>query len=988
MRWRLNRGEFLAGQTLPDAVDFELWLLGELTRLRALWERGLSELAARSIALGRYESAIQWAQQLVQSNPLLEEAHADLIRLYAQTGQRQAALQQYERCSDLLRQELAVEPMPELQALYARVAAGESGAPSPSTLVATEDLRQPADFVGRDAELAQLHQAWQAARRGQGTVVLLEAEAGGGKTRLAHEFSRSLSEAVFLAGQCYESTRALPYRPWIDILEARLAGLDDATLTKLPALWLEQLMRLLPALAHRLGRDLPTAPPTAGGELERLFTAVTEFLFRLPDTPPLLIFVDNLQWADEASLQLFHFVARRVPRAGRWFSETRGALLMGAFRSEELYDVPALQALVSDLQRDPLLHLRLEPLALESIIILTAQLWPKLPAGYRPQVCAMLGEATGGNPLFVTEVLRELAHTTAPPPTLPVPPSVRDLVHHRLRQLPESARQVTEAIAVLGSPVTLAQARQTSARSDEETVTAIDLGLRWRLLQPAVESHTVHYDFSHDLVREAVVSQLSDVRRRLLHRRAATTLEQAGGQAATLAYHWGMAGDVMKEAHYAALAGEQAAACYANDEAVRYLERALLLITEPERRMEVMRKLGDVWELVGRWAEAEIVFRKALELAESVGDSQTQAQHQVVLGKLMRQQGSYTEALMWLERARAVYETLGDQQGLSEAVGGMGAVYWCQLDYPRALACFEQKLHIAKEVGDRQGASQAVGSMGVVYTELGDYSLALACYGQDLQIATELGDRLRIGKVVGNMGTVYLEQGDYRRGLACYEQQLQIAVESGDRFMTCVSVGNMVPVYAVQGDYSTADRLSRQAIVLGRALNIPLYLCEYLLNKADLYVRQRRYDAGQHLNHEALSVATQIERKDIQFLAEVLSVRLRARLHQIDMPAAIGKLEALLDEWPEDSQQAAVQYEIWRLDPTQATCRQNAADLYRDLYARTPNIKYRQRYTELTRDALPDPTPLPGLPEIVTQNPVDRDALLAQVDQMITELEG
>ncbi|MFQ5857375.1 MAG: tetratricopeptide repeat protein, partial [Anaerolineae bacterium] len=343
---------------------------------------------------------------------------------------------------------------------------------------------------------------------------------------------------------------------------------------------------------------------------------------------------------------------------------------------------------------------------------------------------------------------------------------------------------------------------------------------------------------------------------------------------------------------------------------------------------------------------------------------------------------------MWLERARAVYETLGDQQGLSEAVGGMGAVYWCQLDYPRALACFEQKLHIAKEVGDRQGASQAVGSMGVVYTELGDYSLALACYGQDLQIATELGDRLRIGKVVGNMGTVYLEQGDYRRGLACYEQQLQIAVESGDRFMTCVSVGNMVPVYAVQGDYSTADRLSRQAIVLGRALNIPLYLCEYLLNKADLYVRQRRYDAGQHLNHEALSVATQIERKDIQFLAEVLSVRLRARLHQIDMPAAIGKLEALLDEWPEDSQQAAVQYEIWRLDPTQATCRQNAADLYRDLYARTPNIKYRQRYTELTRDALPDPTPLPGLPEIVTQNPVDRDALLAQVDQMITELEG
>ena len=155
-----------------------------------------------------------------------------------------------------------------------------------------------------------------------------------------------------LSGQCYESTRALPYRPWIDVLESRLAQLSDQALRTLSPFWLEQLARLVPTLNARLSRRAATAAPTAGVEVEHLFGAVNAMLSS-PSPRPLLIFIDNLQWADEASLRLFQSVARR--------SRNASTLLIGTFRSEEAADSPALQSLLGDLRRDGLTHLRLAP---------------------------------------------------------------------------------------------------------------------------------------------------------------------------------------------------------------------------------------------------------------------------------------------------------------------------------------------------------------------------------------------------------------------------------------------------------------------------------------------------------------------------------------------------------------------------------------------------------------------------------------------------
>lgn len=975
----LYQSEFLTDISGSSSTAFEFWLLHERARYRQLYERGLAALITRLITQGDLAEAIRRAQTLARQNPLREEAHARLIWLYGRTGQREAALAQYEQCRVLLHRELAVEPAPELQALRDEIVVGELSRAYtlPAAVAQPVFVAQPGgNFVGRAAEMARLRQVWQAVGPGYSRVAILVAAAGMGKSRLVREFARTLPEAEFLVGECYESARTLSYAPWLDLLEAWAARLDTAVLERLSPSAAGYLTRLLPALARRLPRQRRAEPP-AGGELTRLFTAVSEFLLELHQTP-LLIFLDDLQWADEASLQLFHFLSRRSP-PGK-------VLFIGAYRPEETGDTPALQLLVSDMQRRSPLQLSLPPLDKEAITQLAGQLWPGLLPADQPQVADTLLRATGGNPLFVAEILRELAPLTVAPPVLPVPPSASELIQRRLNRLPGSGRQVVEAMAILDGPATPAQAQQASGRSQEETAAAIDQALRHGLLQPHPATTAPCYDFAHDLIRQAVVAQLSPVRRQLLHRRATAALEPAGAPAATLAYHWQMAGDMAKEGHYAALAGEQAAAVYNNEEAARYLARAISLTNDPAQRVGLMRRQGEVLQLLGRYQEAGALYEQALALAETAADRRAAAACRVALARLARLKGDYAAATNWLAQARADYQALDDQPGVAETLWGLGAIYWSQLDYARALDCFQEQLAIARHLDDRPLIAKAVGSMAVAYTERGDYQQALNCYHERLQIDLAGNDRLSLAKTAGNMGMVYAGMGDDGHALACYHFLLKETLASGDRQNVFVALGNMIGVYTAQGDDALAGRLARQAITLGRALDLPLYLCEYLYASAELCARQERYAEAMPLNEEAIEIAMAIGRTDIQLPAQLLLLRLRLAGGELDRDTAVHSLQSWLDDWPAAQEQAAILYDLWRLEPGADSLRQQAAMLYHNLYAQTPNVTYRRRYQKLTGKGLPPPPTAPPPPEIVAHSAIDLDVLLHQVDQLIVEL--
>jgi DNA-binding SARP family transcriptional activator len=760
----LYRGEFLEGLTLPDAPEFELWLLGQRAHARHLLERGLLALVQRLSQDGQYDTAVAHARQLLQHNPLLEEAYAQLIWLYAQTGQRDAALRQYEQCRAMLQSELGVEPTDSLQQLQAAILAGQLARPlrphSAQALHAQEvaalsaTITPAPDFVGRAAEHARLQDAWRSAQAGQGSAILIGAAAGGGKTRLVTELTRHLQRQIppvaVYTGHCYESTRTLPYQPWLEILEAHWQRLDEATWQQLSPATLAYVSRLLPGLARR-------RPASSGvvDEPERLFTAVADFLAHSPNGQPLpcLLFLDDLQWADEASLRLLHYLSQRISRFP-W-------LLIGAYRAEEAADTPALAMLLDDFARRGVPCLTLAPLTAAEIETVTAHAWPQLASGYRGHVAAMLAQATGGNALFVTAVLQELAASNHLPAELPVPATVQDLIQRRLRRLPQGSRQVLEALAVLGGGAALAQLQQISARSDEETAQSLEWGLQWGLVMAETAVSPTTYQFHHDLVREAVYATLSAVRRQRLHRRTAQWLARIAQRqpepiqqeiAARILYH-AQRGEAFDLAfQWAPLAAAHARQMFAYQDALHALDVMrsafaqcqFLPDFDPDRAEPVLFEqliwwLSHSWFLGKSEAEEQVVRQQAQAILARHPSPLRTAQLEFVTAQLTL---GYADAMPVMQ---AVYRQFWQLGNLSLAATALLSAANASITLSRnkdGRSLYEQALTLYRQADDVAGEVKCLAGLAWTAINLGEIAVALRHSQQALTISQSQGDKL------------------------------------------------------------------------------------------------------------------------------------------------------------------------------------------------------------------------------------------------------
>ena len=807
----LYRGEFLAQLRLPGEANFEFWLLAERARYQQLYERGLRAAIRHNMALTAYERALDQARQLLQVNPLLEEGHALLMQLYVQLGQQEAALAQYVQCRQMLAAELAVEPSPELTALHKQIRAGElarwAGRPLLAMTPPEAFVSDQVELVGREKELERLAVAWQ-----RGEAVTVTGVAGAGKSALVAQFAASQVGARLLRGDCYESTVRLPFRPWLDIVEGLLALVPDRQWEPPHSFWLDQLASVSPVLAAQRGASAAPLPPASQ---QHLFTAFAELLLQTPGLPPLLVFIDDLQWADESSMQLLPFFAGRAGRR-----DGAQLLLVTAYRSEEVEDNPLLPTILRDLGRAAnLATIELPPLGAAEVDALIRQLWPALPPGFRtPHVRDRLLGATAGNPLFLTELLRELAEGERLPVEMPIPPGLQELVERRLAQLAESGCQVAEALAVLEQPADLGLIQQVSGRSEDEVAAALDAGLRWRLLRVAAEAPAGRYDFAHDLLRAAVVDQMSVIRRQLLHRRAAGGLGQRVTPAAKIAYHWQLAAEPAQEAIWWQKAGDEAARIYANSDAERYYERALALSQAPAARAKLILSLVDVYLVASRWREGLALLADSKDEMERADSDYLRGRWQQRQGNLLYQQGDYDAALLCLREAQRYLGACGALLEQAQVSGAIGSVYWRRSQYDEALAAMRQKQEMAEELGDLRLEAEALGGIGAVLTQLDEWSASLEMQQLALERARQSNDPLRVGKLQGNIGVTYARQKKYQPAAEYFLQQYASDSKLGDEAGMANSIGNLGTVYRMFGQFGLARACAKARLDV--ALNL------------------------------------------------------------------------------------------------------------------------------------------------------------------------
>jgi DNA-binding CsgD family transcriptional regulator len=483
-------------------------------------------------------------------------------------------------------------------------------------------------FVGRAAELAELRAAFERAAAGRTQVVLLVGEPGIGKTRLLEECFASLEPAAAHVswGACHEWEGSPPYWPWMPafrtLLDAPGADADNLRTDLGPAA--VEIAQLLPEVRERWP-DLPALQPLPPNAARfRLFEALAGWLSRAAARRPLLLILDDLHWADAASLLLLEFVAREV--------RTAPLLLVGTYRNVELRRRHPLADTLSELARESrCLRLPLSRLPKDMVGAYLTE-----TAGSTPRAALLdaVYAETEGNPFFMTEIARLLIAEGGfnaehgAPMRVRLPESVREVIGRRLNRLSDACTATLGIAAVLGREFELALLARVSETSADELLTRLDAALSARLLDEGAQLG--HFRFSHALIQETLYDELSVAQRGRLHRRVAEELETLGTDERldALAYHCGRAaalGLADKAVEYSVRAAERATAQYAWEGAVAHYERALealeLLSPRDERRRgELLLALGAAQWRAGDSRAAQTASRAAAQIARDIGD--------------------------------------------------------------------------------------------------------------------------------------------------------------------------------------------------------------------------------------------------------------------------------------------------------------------------------------------------------------------------------
>ena len=648
-------------------------------------------------------------------------------------------------------------------------------------------------FVGRSNEYGLLTAliARLTAGTGAGHTFLIEGEPGIGKSRLMREVARNAGTqgVPTLATNCYEIERAMPYQPVIDLVTRALDRAPAAALRSLAPVSLAELAALVPEVGERfpglpqLSNDFPEARQA------RLSRAVGQLLEAATGGRPSILMVDDIQWADDASAQVLHYLARHAAQ--------RPVLVIYAYRGEDVDSDERLARLVESLRRDTdARRLPLARLGYADTERLVAALADANPGA--PGLAERLHRETEGNPFFLMSILQSLSEgeTQLEPragggPGL-LPDALRAAVRVRLAHVPKEIRPVLETAAVLGRRFDFDTLLDVTREPEEQLLDAVEALVKRRLLREEPEGGI--YDFSHDKVREVVYRDIGGARRRLLHRAVAEALERRGeGQShkheherdAQLAEHYERAHVWPKALRYLVLAGERSQALFAMRDALHWLDRAVALCeSHPEsrderQRLAIYERRGVARAQAGQTQGAVADIRRVVDAVRAGGERGNTRDALVQLGMAYRRADAYEDATACLTEALAECRAMNDERRAADTLYHLGTVAWSTGLNDQAIGFHQQAVEICERTGFADlVAVQAYHGRGEAHFANAEPAAAIECYTRSLELARGTGDKsyesenlMMIGHAcVGTKGL-----GNYPRATANFEAALDIA---------------------------------------------------------------------------------------------------------------------------------------------------------------------------------------------------------------------
>lgn len=785
----LYQGDFLAGFYVRDAPEFEEWMLAQRVRYRELTLHTLHTLAEHHLSRGDYSQAIDSATRLLTLEPWREEAHRQLMLALAHSGQRTAALAQYETCRRLLDAELGVSPSAETTDLYKRLHAAD---PSPRHNLPP----QPTPFIGRTAELAHLESLLQ---RPETRLVTLLGAGGMGKTRLALQTAERIHRrGLFLHGVYY----------------VPLEGVDS------PLLLATAVAQAI-ALSFSGSRE-PTAQLLAQVQNQELLLVLDNFEHLLEETGWL---VRLLQHAPGVKLLL----TSREPLNIQWEWPVPVEGLKVPAVDETATDSAAVQLFVSRARaRQP--DFALTPVTLPAIIRI-CQLVGGMPlalelaaAASRHYTCAEIAAAIAQNLDFLTSSYRD---------TPPRQRSLRATFDYAWAQLAPSEREMMAALSVFTGGFSQEAARQVMASSPALLTALVDKSLLGRMGNGRYQLHHTLRQYAseqlpltrQDALRQQHAAYFTSWLRQQesgLYTSAQTDIFQhiiadhdnirAAWQVALTDWQldWLTQGLTTLRAFYNIQSRFQEGAEWLADTAVILKSHAA---QTPDSQHPLYQLLGKVltrhasfcaW--MGRRAEAEALFQQALPLTRRFADPDEIGFLLLNMGYLTVVTGNYEAAGQQFQESLDNYRRTNDERGMADALSAQGALHNMTGDWEKARQHLEDSVAISRRLQDEDRLRSSLTNLGNVHYLTGNHAQARRYYEEVLPLCQKVGDRMSEAIVVSNLGTLAQEASDYETAEQQLQRGLQLFQETQHQPAVIQCSANLAAIYRAMGQLNRAKQ--------------------------------------------------------------------------------------------------------------------------------------------------------------------------------------
>jgi tetratricopeptide (TPR) repeat protein len=670
-------------------------------------------------------------------------------------------------------------------------------------------------LIGRRSELERLRQLWSQALTGQSVLVLISGEPGVGKTRLARELiaTARLGGATVLSGGCYEFEATTPYLPFVEALRDWVRGESPDRLRTVVDTSAPEVIRMAPEAEEKLGGQPPRPPLTPGEERLRLFDSLARAFQRMTAPNGLLVFLDDLHWADSGTLQLLHYLLRHLHHDR--------VLFLVAYREVELDRThPLAEAIVEWNRERRAVRIALGRLTRAETAAMLASLFQSDTIS--PEFAEAIQRETEGNPFFIEEVVKALIESGVvyredgrwerkAIEDLAIPQSVKEAIGRRLNRLDAPTLDVLHAAAVIGKTFSYGVLQDSLRQGDAELLPALDHATAAQLVTP-LEGEA--YVFTHDKIRETLYDEVNPIRRRRLHRQVGEALERtrvgdARGRAQDLAYHFTAAGDSERGLEYSLQAAEQARKLYAWDEAVQFLGTArecALALNQPDEVARLDALIGATFGDKGQFRDAITAYQRALD---ATVQPQERVRLKIQLADMYTMIGD-SRVLAILNETIAELDPVAQRIELAAARAQLARHYHYASDFHRALELLDQARPVLEETGDTHMLTRALAHYAGAYQHLARFDES----NRWAQRLIELGESTGY-TFAAAVGHEYLAEnanicGDFERGVA----QARLDWQLGERVGSIDRMGwadfSLVWGLAGLGELEQAERAARE----------------------------------------------------------------------------------------------------------------------------------------------------------------------------------